>query len=69
MQLGGRYVARKSPTTNFLLRLRTREGEDGAVAEHLVQADLPNMRRLASELESALREDKSSHSRRIARRI
>ena len=69
VQLGGRYVARKSPTTNFLLRLRTREGEDGAVAEHLVQADLPNMRRLASELESALREDKSSHSRRIARRI
>jgi hypothetical protein len=34
-----------------------------------MQADLPNLRRLASELEEALKEDKSSHSRRIARRL
>ena len=68
VQLGGRYTARKAPQANFLLRLHTGGGMEGP-AEHLMTADLPNMRRLASELEGALREDKSSHSRRIARRM
>ncbi len=68
VQLGGRYVARKAPQASFLLRLHTSGGPDGT-AEHLMQADLPNLRRLASELEVALKEDKSSHSRRIARRL
>ena len=37
--------------------------------QHLVTADLTTLRRLASELDGALSEDKSSHSRRIARRL
>ena len=67
VQLGGRYVARRAPQPSFLLRLHTNGG--AGPSEHLLRADLPNMRRLASELECALREDKSSHSRRIARRL
>eukprot|EP00322_Chrysochromulina_rotalis_P015952 CAMPEP_0115841160 /NCGR_PEP_ID=MMETSP0287-20121206/7147_1 /TAXON_ID=412157 /ORGANISM="Chrysochromulina rotalis, Strain UIO044" /LENGTH=208 /DNA_ID=CAMNT_0003294801 /DNA_START=34 /DNA_END=660 /DNA_ORIENTATION=+ len=68
VQLGGRYTARKAPQANFLLRLHTSGGSQGP-AEQIMTADLPNMRRLASELELALKEDRSSHSRRIARRI
>ena len=56
VQLGGRYTARKAPQANFLLRLHTGGGLEGP-AEHLMTADLPNVRRLASELEGALRED------------
>ena len=68
VELGGRYRSRKAPEASFLLRLHTSGGPEGT-AEHLMQADLPNLRRLASELEEALKEDKSSHSRRIARRL
>ena len=68
VQLGARYAPQRPPQPNFLLRLHTDGGSSGR-AEHLLQADLTNMRRLTSELECALREDKSSHSRRIARRL
>jgi hypothetical protein len=67
--LGGRYMPRQPPQTSFLLRLRTGGGAHGLGEQHLLQADLPNLRRLTSELESALAEDKSTHSRRIARRL
>ena len=68
IQLGGRDAAQKPPQANFLMRLRTSYGSQGP-AEHLMQADLTNMRRLASELEGALREESATHSRRIARRL
>ena len=68
VQLGGRYLPRRAPQPNFLLRLRTGGGTVGT-AETLLQTDLPNMRHLLSELECALREDKSTHSRRIGRRL
>jgi len=68
VQLGGRFAPRQAPQASFLLKLHTSGGADGP-NEHLFKADLPNMRRLASELEAALREDRSSHSRRIARRL
>ena len=78
MRLGGRFVPRQEPQPSFLLRLRTSGGGassggasdgGGGATEHLMQADLTNMRRLTSELEAALKEDKSTHSRRIARRL
>ena len=66
--LPGRATADR-PAPGFLLRLRTRDDSRSADTAHLLQADLPNMRRLASELEAALKEEKSTHSRRIARRL
>ena len=38
-------------------------------ARSVAQADLANLRRLSSELEAALREERSTHSRRIQRRL
>jgi len=69
-RLASRFTPRQPPLPSFLLRLRTSGGSHGAgSAEHLLHADLPNLRRLASEPESALVEEKSTHSRRIARRL
>lgn len=70
VRLGGRYMPRQAPQPNFLMRLHTAGGADKTAAtEHLLQTDLTSMRRLTSELEAALAEDKSTHSRRIGRRI
>ena len=69
-RLASRFTPRQPPQPSFLLRLRTSGGEHGVGgAEHLLHADLPNLRRLTSELEGALVEEKSTHSRRIARRL
>ncbi len=67
VQLAGRYAPRHPIKPSFLMRLSTRSG--GTDKEQLLQADMPNMRRLATELEAALAEEKSSHSRRLARRL
>ena len=69
VRLGGRYIPRRAPQPSFLIRLHTTKGDDRPAGQHLMRADLANMRRLTSELECALREDKSTHSRRVARRI
>ena len=69
VRLGGRYAPRQAPQPNFLLRLHTSGGAHGAAAEHLLQSDVTSLRRLTSELEAALAEDKSMHSRRIGRRL
>ena len=69
VRLGGRYAPRQAPAPSVLMRLHTEGGAYGAGAEHLLQADLTSMRRLTSELEAALAEDKSTHSRRIGRRV
>lgn len=68
LQCAGRYAPRQAPRPGVLFRLRT--GADAAEAtERVFQADLPNLRRLASELEGALAEERATHSRRIARRL
>lgn len=69
VKLAGRYAPRQAPQPNFLLRLHTSGGSHGAASEHLLQADVTSLRRLTSELEAALAEDKSTHSRRIGRRV
>ena len=69
MRLGGRHAPRQAPQPGFLLRLHTSGGAHGAAAEHLLQTDVTSLRRLTSELEAALVEDKSTHSRRTGRRV
>ena len=69
--LGGRYQPRQAPQPSFLLRLHTGPLGDGAPPpqQTVLRADLTSLRRLTSELDCALAEDKSKHSRRIARRL
>lgn len=68
-KLAGRYTPRQAPQPSFLLRMHTAGGTHGAASETLLHSDLTSLRRLTSELEAALAEDKSTHSRRIGRRI
>lgn len=71
VKVAGRHMPRQAPQPSFLLRLHTSSagpGEPG-MKQHLIQSDLTNLRRMTSELEAALAEDKSTHSRRIARRL
>ena len=70
--VGGRHVAAAPPKPSLLLRVHTADGgatgPDAASATttgHLLQADFANLRRMASELEAALVEDRSTHSRRM----
>ena len=68
-RLGGRFEeANAPPEPEFLLRLLTGGGDQGEGTETMLTADPTMMRRLTSELEAALAEEKSTHSRRIARR-
>ena len=70
--LAGRYAPRQTPQPSFLLRLHTSAGGEANASrpeQHLLQADLATLRRITSELSEALAEDKSKHSRRIARRL
>ena len=72
MELAGRFVPQNELRPNFTLRLNTRTGGvagDAPDASHLLNSDVSNLRRLASELECALNEDASTHSRRIGRRL
>ena len=69
VKIAGRYAPRQAPQPSVLMRLHTAGGAHGAASEHLLQADLTTMRRLTSELETALAEDKSTHSRRVGRRL
>ena len=69
VKLAGRYAPRQAPQPSFLLRLHTGGGSHGDASETLLQSDLTSLRRLTSELEAALVEDKSTHSRRIGRRL
>ena len=70
--VGGRHVAAAPPKPSLLLRVHTADGgatgPDAAAAAttgHVLQADFANLRRMASELEAALVEDRSTHSRRM----
>mmetsp|Transcript_54109 Transcript_54109/g.124584 ORF Transcript_54109/g.124584 Transcript_54109/m.124584 type:complete len:208 (+) Transcript_54109:149-772(+) len=70
VQAGGRYDAPHELRPSFLMRLQTRsDGTAATSAAHILQADFAMMRRLASELETALQEERSAHSRRLARRL
>ena len=62
----------RPPKPSLLLRVHTADGgatgPDAAAAAttgHVLQADFANLRRMASELEAALVEDRSTHSRRM----
>ena len=68
VQLGGKYTLLQSPKPSFLVQLCTWHGP-AANTEHVLQADVSILRRLASELEAALAEEKSTHSRRLGRRL
>ena len=52
----------------FLLELTTVDGQD-KTHKQLLQADYVNMKRLCTELESALKEAQSGHTRRVVRSI
>ena len=69
VRVAGRYTPRQAPQPSFLLRVHTSDAGGAGQKQHLIQADLTNLRRMTSELEAALAEDKSTHSRRIARRL
>ncbi|KAL1498723.1 hypothetical protein AB1Y20_014033 [Prymnesium parvum] len=67
VQLAGRYAS-PAPMPFVLMRLGV-SAPANEPTEHLFQADLPNLRRLSAELEAAVREERSTHSRRIQRRM
>uniref|UniRef100_A0A7S0ND34 COMM domain-containing protein n=1 Tax=Phaeocystis antarctica TaxID=33657 RepID=A0A7S0ND34_9EUKA len=71
VQVAGRHVVAGDLQPSYLLRLHTEDprGFGAPRAEHLLQADFANLRHLATELDAALREETSTHSRRIARRV
>ena len=71
VRTAGRHTAPREIAPSFLMRLNLGEGggEGAPQTSHMLQADFANMRHLASELGTALAEERSAHSRRLARRL